>query len=186
MKIKLLYSLITILIFAIVLIACEDSNLMDEQVSDDQEVYSELLNLQQENTKLINENAALQEKLAELESELESMQLDGNHIVIDKTIDLAILEVIFKHFEAIEEKDEKKYKETLLDPENTNSTWTWDLADGKDRTYTITKLSNSGIGSPAVDSHFEFQDPLTGDVIFMTPTFMLSETESGYKIYDID
>lgn len=186
---KMFFSLIIGLIFSVMLIGCEENktnNQSNNSTTNTQVNPEELLFLHAEIKKLQRENASLEEKVAALESELSSMSLDENHIVIDKTIDPTILEVIFKHFEAIKENDELKYKETLLNPDYTNSTWTWDFANDKDITYTITKLTNSGIGSPAVDCSFEFQDALTGAVISMTPTFMLSETEEGYKIYDID
>ena len=117
---------------------------------------------------------------------LQEDRIDENHVVIDTSINPDVLDVIFTHFAAIEEKDEAKYNSTLVDPANTNSRWTWDFAQDKGVTYKLTKLSSNSEESLSIDCYFEFLDDITGSVMKMNPTFLLTKTKTGYKIHDID
>ena len=107
-------------------------------------------------------------------------------VTADNSIETEILEVIYSHFEAIEEKDEAKYNNTLLNPDYTNSTWTWDFAIERGISYKITELTSNGIGSLSINCYIEFFDDVTGTTMKMSPTFLLTQTPSGYKIHDID
>ena len=111
---------------------------------------------------------------------------ESANVAIDNSIETEIVDVIYSHFEAIEEKDEVKYNNTLLNPDYTNSTWTWDFAIEKGITYKITKLTSNGIGSLSINCDIEFLDEITGTIMRMNPTFLLTKTASGYKIHDID
>lgn len=139
--------------------------------------------LEQQMMRLEAEKDQVQAEKDQIQEQLERLIPDQNHIVIDKHIHPEVLHVLYNHFDAIAEHDEEKYHGTILHPENSNSTWTWRLANEAGLSYRLRQLTHWSDGGDRVlfTCVFELSDGKT-----MSPQFMFAETESGWKIYDID
>jgi len=186
--------LFTILTVLIIIVGCEEKASDEDvklQLEQQEAMHLEEMRKQidlhkKEKEAILNENEALKQELDMI------IQQSKEMLMVDPTMNPDVLIVLFQHFYAIKERNESKYNLTLLHPDNTNSSWTWNLVKDSQMTYTVRRLSNFNEFDNGWDDSYratfmcEF-DAVDGDSVKpMNPTFMLMKTDDGWKIYDID